>query len=167
MTNYLFLDIDGVLNAVGALLDDVRNHQAWPDYELVTGERWGETVSPQMITELNHILNSHEVQLVWLTTWERAAPAFGHKIGIDRALDAPWLSVEDAHGEWGKLVSVRAFLTQHHKRGDKAAWFDDDLASEHDAALWAARQGILAIPPAARHGITPAHLHQLSGHYTR
>ena len=166
-SNFLFLDIDGVLNACGALLDDVRKHQAWPDHDLVAGERWGETVSPQMVTELNQILNDHDVRLVWLTTWESAAPAFGHKIGIDNALDAPWLSTEDAHGEWGKLVSVRAFFSQHSKLGDKVAWLDDDLASEHDFALWAARQGVLAIPPAARHGITPAHLHLLSEHYTR
>jgi len=167
MTNYLFLDIDGVLNACGALLDDVRNHQAWPDYELVTGERWGETVSPQMVMELNQVMDAHNVRLVWLTTWQSAAPAFGHKIGIDGALEAPWLSTEDAMGEWGKLVSIRAFMQKHRKSGDKIAWFDDDLASEHQAALWAAQQGIHATPPAPRHGITPAHLHQLDKHYTR
>lgn len=56
-------------------------------------------------------------------------------------------------------------MHQHYQEGDRFAWFDDDLASEHDAALWAARQGILAIPPAPRHGITPAHLHMLAQHY--
>lgn len=165
MTNILFLDIDGVLNACGALLDDFAGHRAWPDFELVTGERWGETVSPTMVQELNQVIGAHDVQLVWLTTWERTAPAFGHKIGLNGALVAPWLSTEDAKGEWGKLVSIRAYLRNHSKPGDRAAWLDDDLATEHEAALWAAHTGVLAIPPAPRHGITPAHLAQLANFY--
>lgn len=165
MTNYLFLDIDGVLNACGALLDDVRMHQAWPDYELVNGERFGETVSPALVAGLNQIITRHNVTVVWLTTWEREAPAFGHNIGLHGAQDWPWLPTNDDHGEWGKHSSIRKYLHQHYQEGDRFAWFDDDLATEHDAALWAARQGILAIPSAPRRGITSAHLHLLAQHY--
>ncbi|UUX60157.1 HAD domain-containing protein [Glutamicibacter halophytocola] len=166
MKNYLFLDIDGVLNAVGALLDPERG-RPWQDFEAVSGERWGETVSPEMIRHLNAIIVDHKVTVIWLSTWQDQAPAFGHKIGLEGSLDWPWLSTEDARGKWGKHVSIEAYLDKLPGRNANVAWIDDDLGDEHDSAVWAADNNILALAPRAKHGITPAMLVQLRKHFAR
>lgn len=167
MKNYLFLDIDGVLNATGALLDNNESRRPWQDFELVNGEKWGETVSPTMISHLNALIAKYKIQVIWLTSWETTAPAFGHKIGLDGSLDWPWLSTEDARGQWGKHVSIESYLFTKSGVSKNVAWIDDDLADEHDAAAWAVHKGIMALAPKPQHGITPAMLDQLDKHFAR
>lgn len=167
MNNYLFLDIDGVINATGALLDHNESRRPWRDFELVNGEQWGETVSPTMISRLKALIIKHKIKVVWLSSWQATAPAFGHKIGLDGSLDWPWLSTEDAHGQWGKYVSIESYLLHRLGVSKKIAWIDDDLADEHDAAAWAVHKGILTLAPKPQHGITPAMLDQLDKHFSR
>lgn len=167
MKNYLFLDIDGVLNANDALLDHNESRRAWQDFEAVSGSRWGETVSPEMIGHLNAIISDHKVTVIWLSSWEERAPVFGYKVGLEGSIDWPWLSTEDARGKWGKHVSIEAYLNTLPGRNANVAWIDDDLGDEHKAALWATDNNILALAPRAKHGITPAMLAQLGKHFAR
>ena len=167
MTNYLFLDIDGVLNAPLAKL----NHStAWPEYRYAQrkpGYTYGEIVAPEMINQLNQLIKEHDVTVVWLTTWEEEAPDFGQRIGLNEATGWEWLDTGDRNGNWGKWESIKTYLNNYRQKHDHIAWLDDDLVDEHDASLWAAKNNILAIAPTNTHGITPAHLQQLQNHYRK
>ena len=163
MTNWLFLDIDGVLNAHSALITD---STAWPDYQLIDGKRkWAAVYSPEMVSHLNALIGAHDVTVIWATSWEDRAPLFGHSIGLRGAIDWPWLDTTDRDGNWGKHESLMRYIRLCSRPGDRIAWIDDDLTHEHEAALWAAQNDVLTIAPHANHGITPAHLEQLRRHY--
>lgn len=167
MSNYLFLDIDGVLNAVAVLTHSPLSSRPWEDYQLVDKNRpWGETYSPSMVAALNELIAKHEVNVIWCTTWENTAPAFGEKIGLLGAEIWPFVETRDEHGVWGKHATLQDIVANTNTE-HKIAWIDDDLITEHDAQLWASQTGVLAIAPYVHHGITPATLHQLDKHYSR
>lgn len=170
MNNHLFLDIDGVLNAVGALNTLPKTKRPWSDYQLVEqGTRFNETYSPTMIKQLKDLIEKHRIKVHWLSTWEEDAHEFGIKIGLAQmhGLKWPYLDTEDQFGVWGKHRSLRLHNAIHRERGDRIAWIDDDLRDEYEAQLWASESGILTIAPNPHQGITPAHLHILNEHYTK
>lgn len=165
MSNHLFLDIDGVLNAVGALSHVSESKRPWQDYSLVPNERYSETYSPEMIGHLNEVIERWNVSVTWLTTWEKEAPAFGQKIGLAGSENWSWLSTRDWPETWGKHASIRNQIKKGRKRRDRIIWIDDDLHTEPDAQLWAADAGVLAIAPYVHHGILPAHIALMNKHY--
>lgn len=156
----LYLDIDGVLNAWGAIIE---RSKAWPDYQLTKTKR--EVYSPSMVAALNAFIAEHSPRVFWVTTWEDTAPAWGESIGLVGAGDWPWLdSIYGLTRHWAKHESVVATSALPNGGVRPAIWLDDDLTDEHDAALWAAKAGILAIAPNGHHGITPAHLAQMQAY---
>lgn len=165
MSNHLFLDIDGVLNAVGALSHVSESKRPWQDYALVPQERFSETYSPEMIRHLNEVIERWDVKVTWLTTWESEAPTFGKKIGLTGSENWPWLNTRDRFGIWGKHASIRSELMIHRERNDNIIWIDDDLQTEPDAQLWAADARVLTIAPYVHHGILPAHIALMNTHY--
>lgn len=156
MRTNLYLDIDGVLNAATAKLT---LSKAWPDFTCMTPYT---LTSPSMVEQLNATIRHHNIDVFWCTTWEREAAAFGKRIGLVGAEDWPWLPTADRDGKWGKFVSVREH--RNATNPDAAIWIDDDLADEHEASLWAARHGVLALAPTLAHGITPAMLTLIARH---
>src|SRR5665648_1116247 len=107
---WLFIDVDGVLNAVGeAPLDDHR---------LVVQVENGLSVfpiryDPRVVDRLNALTRDGLVQLIWLTTWARAArDSLAPAIGLDPGgrvladLAAPDLARHpyDPHRPWWKLA---------------------------------------------------------------
>jgi hypothetical protein len=155
---YLFLDIDNVLNASCAFYSRSR---AWPDFKYVDQFRKREIVSPMMIEELNDFIEEFTPEVYMVSTWEERSKDFCRLIGLEGAENWPWLnSTVDLEGKWAKFHSVLNISTTNGETAP-AIWIDDDLADEHEAALWAAWSGVLAIAPSENHGITPAHLAQM------
>lgn len=155
---YLFLDIDDVLQASCAFYD---RSKAWPDFQYADKWRKKEIFSPLMIQKLNDFIREYEPEVYMVTSWEERAKEFTTKIGLEGSENWPWLnSMIDFEGKWSKHHSVLNMTTT---RGETAPaiWLDDDLADEHEAALWAAENGVLAIAPRREHGITEAHLAQM------
>lgn len=155
---FLFLDIDNVLNASCAFYD---RSKAWPDFKYVDQFRKQEIISPMMIEELNKFIEEYSPEVYMVSTWEERSKDFCRIIGLKGSENWPWLnSTVDFEGKWAKHHSVVNMTTT---RGETASaiWIDDDLADEHEAALWAAENGVLAIAPRQEHGITPAHLAQM------
>lgn len=159
MSTHLYLDIDGVLNAYAALHSDPR-YRAWPDYRHTEPKSpYGEIYSPLMVGDLNALITQHDLECVWLTTWENTAGAWGEKIGLHGSENWPFLDTGDVAGKWGKFHSVREHLA--FTGAKRAIWIDDDLKDEHEASAWAAETGVLALAPYGAHGITPAMIRQI------
>jgi hypothetical protein len=155
---YLFLDIDDVLQASCAFYNESK---AWPDFQYADQYRKQEIFSPMMIQKLNDFIREYSPEVYMVTSWEERAKAFCIQIGLEGSENWPWLnSTVDFEGKWSKFHSVLNMTTT---RGvtSPAIWLDDDLADEHEAALWAAQNGVLAIAPRREHGITEAHLAQM------
>lgn len=167
MTNRLFLDIDGVLNACGALTVVRESARPWQDYAIVPRDRFQETVSPEMVRHLNEVIERWDVKVTWLTMWEEYAPEFGQKIGLTGSEGWPWLDTSDWPDTWGKHASIRNQLMIHRERNDRIIWIDDDLHTEPDAQLWAVDSGVLAIVPHVHHGIIPAHIALMNKHFRK
>lgn len=157
MTIHLYLDLDGPVNPVSALVDPSSLGPAWPDYQVGPGGKG--VISPLMVAELNQFIASYQVIAHWVSMNEELCNAWGEAAGITGSGQWPWLPTRDFRDVWGKHQSVRQHIIE--TRPDRAIWIDDDLADEHDAALWAARNGVLSLTPHNRHGITPAMFEQM------
>lgn len=155
---YLFLDIDNVLNASCAFLFESK---AWPDFQYADKFKKKEIFSPSMIEELNEFIEDYSPVVYMVSNWEERAKAFCQSIGLEGSENWPWLNATvDIDGLWGKFHSVLNISTTNGETAP-SIWIDDDLSDEHEAALWAAENGVLAIDPRQEHGITPAHLAQM------
>jgi len=128
---WLFIDVDGVLNAVGeAPLDDHR---------LVVQVENGLSVfpiryDPRVVDRLNALTRDGLVQLIWLTTWARAArDSLAPAIGLDpggRVLADPGdpelaRHPYDPHRPWWKLALLLEAIEDDPDQ--PVAWCDDDL----------------------------------------
>lgn len=162
MTNYLFLDIDGVINAWRAYT--VPPHkQAWADFTRVDGKQWGEIISPRMIAGLNQLISDHDVQVIWSSSWQRQAPTFGQKIGLQGAGRWPWLQLgrnDTVH----KSLAIGKYLADVGRVGDRIIWAEDEYKPE-SLNPWMDEFGALPIIPSVWTGITPAMLIQMQHFY--
>lgn len=156
---YLFLDIDNVLNPHTAFYSASK---AWPDYKWVNKFAQSQITSPMMVAELNAFIKTYKPEVYMVSTWEERAKSFCQLIGLDGSADWPWLnSTDDRGGVWAKFGSVRETSTTPNGKVSPAIWIDDHIVDEHEAALWAAENDVLALTPTSSHGITPAHLAQM------
>ena len=162
MTNYLFLDIDGVLNAWRA--HTVPSHkQAWADFTRVDGKQWGEIISPRMIAGLNQLIHDHDVQVIWSSSWQRQAPTFAEKIGLQGAGLWPWLRL-GRNDTFHKSLAIGEYLADVGRAGDRVIWAEDEYKHE-SLNPWMDEFGALPIVPSVWTGITPAMLIQMQHFY--
>ncbi|QEP08754.1 HAD domain-containing protein [Glutamicibacter sp. ZJUTW] len=162
MTNYLFLDIDGVLNAWRAYTVPLHK-QAWADFTRVDGKQWGEIISPRMIAGLNQLIHDYEVQVVWSSSWQRQAPAFGQKIGLQGADRWLWLQLgrnDTVH----KSLAIGKYLAELGGAGDRIIWAEDEYKPE-SLNPWMDEFGARAIVPSVWTGLTPTMLFQMRHFY--
>ncbi|MGP7815369.1 HAD domain-containing protein [Glutamicibacter soli] len=162
MTNYLFLDIDGVLNAWRAYT--VPQHkQAWADFTRVDGKQWGEIISPRMIAGLNQLIHDYDVQVIWSSSWQRQAPTFGEKIGLQGAGLWPWLKL-GRNDTFHKSTAIGEYLADVGRAGDRIIWAEDEYKPE-SLNPWMDEFGARAIVPSVWTGITPTMLIQMQHFY--
>lgn len=161
----LYLDVDGVINALGAPV--VRARAGWRN-EWVTqmvrggGSSWQITHSVELIERINALVESGSVEPRWLTTWTMdAALNLGPAVGLNGS--RAWRVVGRDHYEQDRPLRATwwkfdALLDDH--QDERIIWVDDDLVSSHHAQEWAKahEDTVLAISPNFRCGVTRAQM---------
>lgn len=158
MSTTVYLDVDGVLNAVSRRTPSVKI-TGWDDWKIQRVGRWPIHHSPAMIAELNALAARDDVTFKWLTTWEdAAAEELSPAIGINgqgwevlRGDQHAW------HGrDWWKLQAIRADV---EASDGNFIWIDDDISAERHAIEWAqGREDLLILSPATSQGVMRAEL---------
>lgn len=130
-TAWFFIDVDGVLNAVGEVPQgDRRLVVQVENSEGLFAIRY----DPRVVDRLNALTRDGLVQLIWLTTWARAArDSLAPAIGLDPGgrvladLAAPDLARHpyDPHRPWWKLALLLGVIEDDPDR--PVVWVDDDL----------------------------------------
>lgn len=152
---YLFLDIDEVLCPSGALFN---RSTAWPDFRWVDTRTRSHVYSPSMVEALNDFIREYKPTVVTVSMHEDRARYLCNLLGLENSYSWPWLKVRRSNsGVWTKFESIRDKATTEGAVVP-SIWIDDDLANEHEASLWAAENGVLALSTSMSHGITRAHL---------
>jgi hypothetical protein len=154
----VFLDVDGVINALSRTMPD----WGWPDEATVTLLGFTIRYSPSMVVRLNELAALPNVHMHWLTTWkddarEQLCPALGIE-GQDWPVvgAAEHVDVRLADG-WWKFHALRRLLEASEP--STVIWIDDDLAYDHESAEWLKRNPhVVPVCPACRVGLTTAHM---------
>ncbi|QFG09588.1 hydrolase [Arthrobacter phage TripleJ] len=154
MTTTVYLDVDGVLNAVSRRTPSVKI-TGWDDWTIKRVGRWPIHHSPAMISELNALAARDDVTFKWVTTWEdSAAKELSPAIGINgqgwevlRGDQHAW------HGQdWWKLKAVRDDVDAS---SGSFIWIDDDISAERHAIEWAqSRDDVLILSPSSTQALT-------------
>lgn len=143
----LLLDVDGVLCPIGP---GPGEHM----HTLVVDE-WPIVFSEALPSRLRRL--SECFQLVWATSWERAANrALAPVLGLPELPFVSFAGVSARRGRTWKLPAVRRFI-----RDRPIAWLDDELG--HDAHQWAHRrlEPTLLIDVNPAWGLAEAHVRVL------
>lgn len=143
----VYLDVDGVLNAV-CLKPDL---DVWPDYlnTRACGGRF--CYSPSVVRMIADWHEAEVAEVVWLTTWEHEAQTLAQEIGL------PHFEVAGPRREadfgWWKLAVVQRDVAADP--GRPFVWIDDDLYYDDEAIEWLndLATPFLAITPAVSYGL--------------
>ncbi len=163
---HLFLDVDGVLNALELGLgsdvdrfDDFEIHEVEFEFEVGHSRTFVACLSPAMGARLARLA----VDIKWATTWEhRADSAIAPLCGLPSSL--PVLTARDDAESWDldwKFLEVRREV-EHDPR--PFVWIDDDLDFFQDGPItareWAASLSLpkLLIAPESETGLLPQQL---------
>lgn len=151
--NFLVLDFDGVLNLFprkntiipdnGDYFSDYstfkhpiedydydKNEVCYRDYEVMFSEN--------MIECVNNIVSREDVQLVWLTFWEKTMRLVEPKLGIKPCKKSIILEFQkklsDYHGAFGKRTALKEFIIAKNKNDsvEKIVWVDDKIHESAD-----------------------------------
>lgn len=151
-TARLYLDVDGVLNAV------TRKAPAW-GWERHRTKRingYPITWSPDLIDVLNDVAATPGLGVYWLTTWCHDAPKhLAPALGLN---GADWPVV--GHEHWRRVSGLpwwkHLAIVEHLDGFDGGVmWIDDDHGVDPGARAWLAGQPqVLAMAPASDVGIT-------------
>ena len=160
---YLFLDVDGVLNAERRFVRQPKSARVtgWSDWEMsgvcALGRSWPVATSKQM----GRALLDLPVNLVWATSWvehPEQLEDIADLVGLPRGL--PRLASYDGgdRRNCGKRYAVEEFLGGSASR--PFVWVDDDLGPD-DKKL-AADHGALTVRPVTGWGLTARQLAEVS-----
>ena len=157
MTTTIYLDVDGVLNAVTKKSDTLVKETGWAQWETKPVNKYPILWAPELINALNDLSSREDVEFKWLTTWKHdAAKVLSPAIGIN---GRDWEVLEgDLHAwggprGWWKLEAIRADVEAADP--ERIIWIDDDLSAEAPALSWMGnRPNRLAVSPFMREGIT-------------
>lgn len=150
----VYLDVDGVLNAVTGSLPQwgwsAESHRCTRVNGFLIS--W----STELIDRLNALAVQPHVNFHWLTTWLRDAPEIlADKIGL-HGKDWPVIGETQyasiSYPDWWKLSAAQTAATES---GRRVVWIDDDL-SHPPAREWAVTLGesIMLVQPDTRVGVT-------------
>ena len=154
MKPVVFLDVDGVLNAVPYS----RLPKGFDDFERTELQHFLITYSKRMGERFAAL----DANLMWLSTWGSYAndyigPLFGwHPLGVVDQSNC------DPRYSWWKSFAARRFLASHPR---PFIWLDDDLtlAQRSGEIGWVDKYELpkLLITPVTRHGLLPEHLEHI------
>ena len=152
----LLLDVDGVLNPVGARCPD------WQEWNVTKCRGLPITHS----LELGRAIAELDVEVIWLSTWRDEAnkwigPLFGwpgHSvILVDDEDMLSWRS-------WWKLDAAKKLYAEEPR---PFIWADDDLGTMAEAYEWCRDADGLPIVPRSEVGLTPAQLIEMREYVTK
>lgn len=157
----LFLDVDGVLNSYPVagpryLRERRRTARAWA-FEL--------HYRPQIVRALDRLVETHDVDIVWLSTWshrctEELEPAlkFRHSFDVVPMPDDSFNRFAGDPQVWWKAIHMSAWLDDDPDR--RAVWVDDDLAAPVTRAHFAEHypDRLLMVAPTFSEGLLASHL---------
>lgn len=151
MTTTIYLDVDGVLNAVSGRAPSKRL-VGWEEYREVHVKGFRIHYAPALIDALNALAARDDVTFKWLTTWKHdAARKLSGAIGLN---GQDWEVLDgDLHawggGAWWKLTAIRNDLDS------RSIWIDDDISAEREAIEWAGQhEELLLVSPSVVHGLS-------------
>jgi hypothetical protein len=159
----IYLDVDGVLNAVSKKHPSI-SATGWDKWETAPVNGWPILWSPELIAELNELAARDDVTFKWLTTWtDDAAKVLSPAIGIN---GQEW---EVLHGDqhawggkrgWWKLEAIQKDILE--TMPGQFIWIDDDISAEREAIDWVTgRDNGYAISPFTSWGLTREHLTEI------
>lgn len=113
--------------------------------------------SPELVANINRLIDCEWVELVFATTWRKRANKFAKIVGMNsgdaRFLDAPWERVTDKSKDWWKLELVKQDLIENPI--ENFIWADDEFVLNPNAVKWATENtNALLIQPSPELGIT-------------
>jgi len=159
MNTTIYLDVDGVLNAISSRPPSEKL-TGWTEWDARRVNSWPIMFSPDLIVALNELAKRPDVTFKWLTTWKADAPCMlAPAIGLD---GEGWEYLDgDLHSwcgrDWWKLLAIRDDATLAD--GERFVWLDDDISGERPAIEWAqGRPDVLAISPSQALGLTRSDL---------
>lgn len=168
MNTTIYLDVDGVLNAIGPFRKR-EDATGWNEWRTVKVNGWQIQYAPELIGNLNRIAGLPAVTIKWLTTWEHdAASDLSPAIGLN---GQEWPVLESGKADkwsrrdWWKLNAIRDDITATNP--DRFIWIDDDLSLEGEALAWvdSFEPGrVLAISPFQSRGITQEEISLIEAH---
>lgn len=155
----VYLDVDGVINAVAA------NRPSWGwegEQGVVSINKFSIRYSLDLVAALNALADRPGVHMHWLTTWEEDAPNdLCPAIGL-RGQDWPVLHNHPRHeptsDAWWKLHALREHLPDDRR----AVWIDDDITWATDAREWLRfNPSVRWVSPHVQTGITRKQMRQI------
>lgn len=165
---HVFIDIDGVINAVSV---DPPTNTGW-DPDLWNQERvngYMITWNTELVDTLNDIFKNSDVTPVFLTTWQAQAK---HDLAPVIGLEAENYKVLhpdnqnelfSIHNGWWKLHALKNEIEASDI--DRLVWLDDDIKYEANATDWANARSLsgntLALSPHTGSGLTKNDLHAI------
>lgn len=147
----LYLDVDGVLNALDA------RRSRWPDVVTVheTPVPGGRAYQLHLSAAMGAALAALEVEIRWATTWAHAAgPCISHHVGLP-----PDLAVSCTPDDPASHFKGEAIRAEVEAERRPFIWVDDEAISR-TWKRWAAQvrdDGVpnLLVEPDTRRGLTP------------
>lgn len=168
MTTRIYVDVDGVLNALhpyGHTPAQIAEASGWEEWRSERIMGYIITWSVELIKELNNLAAREDIEFVWLTTWRGEACS---KLSPILELDGQqWRFLTDGGeatgrlwgvpgGAWWKLAEIRKDV--RHDPVDHIIWIDDDLPLHPDALQWASERGVVTVAPSKNYGLTRTEL---------
>jgi hypothetical protein len=159
----IYLDFDGVINADKPRFDDVVTF-AFTVKERGLLKRYTINYSPTMLNLLSALLTKHDVEVVWLSTWNENLEILKvmRKIGMlpgGRVINIVMNSDWDTNRAWTKWKADK--LVADLKGDDMPfIWVDDEAHKYHKADVVAAvgHNRHMLVSPRSYWGLTPGHL---------
>lgn len=155
MTTDIYLDVDGVLNAVTL---NPPTDAGWDEWQYAVVNGFGITYAPELIARMNALAERDDVTMHWLTTWEHdASNILASAIGLNgerwTVLGTEKHYSKELAGGWWKH---HALVDYFPGRECRAVWIDDDISFDRAAQEWANQYAdrLLLVSPSTYRGIT-------------
>lgn len=154
----ILLDVDGCLNPFGFWFRPSEN----PGFSAHQLAGFTVRLDPTIGARLQAIAADAGAEIFWATTWNHQAnQLIAPRAGLPddlTVIELPESPEVDTDATW-KLPTIAAWVAG--RPGLPIVWIDDDLGPDADA--WArARGNVLLVQPSPDHGITSAHLEEIS-----
>lgn len=160
MSMTIYLDVDGVLNAVTRHIPTVTG---WGEYRRKKVNSYQIMYAPALVEAINKLSDRDDVTFKWLTTWEEdAARDLSPALGIN---GQNWqVLTGDQHSfrgsDWWKLEAIQRDVAA--TKPEQFVWIDDDFKDERHAIEWMLDQtNGYPISPSMRDGLTRAHMEEI------